>query len=195
MLPGISSYDPMRWTATINSGGELPLPARQRLYESIAGSGAQAEAFMSSLSLLCAQRAWPTWLAVFPGESAPMSLADLAVSEQLAPGRSAALTRGLWEVRGYLDDKYSLGEKAFTAIYAGFACWAVARDIAAGQRRNAEPVSEIELEPDDWEPCFFAPLATAGGALWEADVDNRARREFWHWFLASAVPLAAESVS
>jgi hypothetical protein len=49
-----------------------------------------------------------------------------------------------------------LGEEFFSAIYAGFACWAVIAD--ALEKRHEYPSlggSEQQISPEDWDASFF----------------------------------------
>ncbi len=99
------------------------------------------------------------------------------------------------EVKAHLDERLLLGEEYFAAVYAGFASWAVARDVLA--RNNQDSImgdSELQIPPDQWDPCFLASLALTGGAMWEGIGSAEVRHEFWEWYLTSAVPSAFMAV-
>jgi hypothetical protein len=126
-----------------------------------------------------------------------MDLAEAAVSN--IKGRAEVRTvpsDDLLEVKSYLDDKFLLGENYFAAVYAGFASWAVARDAVSPYRSESmSGDSERQVSPDEWDPCFFASLALTGGAVWEGIGSPDKRREFWNWYLTTAVPDAFASAS
>jgi Immunity protein Imm5 len=180
----------------IDAAGELPLTVRRRLRESLVallpGDGS-ALTFVAVLGLACAKRAWPVWRAAFPSEYQPMNLAETAVSRIREGGTSEAWNgRDLMKVKTYLDNKFLLGQEFFPAVYAGFASWAVSRDVLSWDHpKVTRGDTELEISPEEWDPCFLASLAIAGGAAWERiqNSDIR-RREFWHWFLTTAVPEA-----
>lgn len=147
--------------------------------------------FVAELGLMCAKRAWPVWRAKFPSESRPIDLAESAISGITEGGTSVARFRGEFiSVKTYLDNKFLLGPEYFSAIYAGFACWAVARDVLSGRHSGTvRGDNELEISPEEWDPCFMASLAVTGGAVWEGD-QKPDIREFWVWYLTAAVPQA-----
>jgi hypothetical protein len=122
-----------------------------------------------------------------------MDLAEAAISSiGMRSETSTEHSRNLLEVKTYLDNKLLLGQEYFPAVYAGFASWAVARDVLLS-RSSSEPMpgeSEFQIPPDEWDPCFFASLAITGGATWEGVGTPDVRRDFWDWYLATAVPEA-----
>jgi hypothetical protein len=120
---------------------------------------------------------------------------DLAEASLSTIGGSAetAMTHShdLMDVKTYLDNKLLLGRDYFPAVLAGFAAWAVARDIVSGSPlRSVSSESELKIPPDEWDPCFFASLAITGGAIWEGIEEPDKRHRFWNWYLTTAVPEA-----
>jgi hypothetical protein len=94
-------------------------------------------------------------------------------------------------MKTYLDNKFADGEDSFQAIYAGFACWAAARTVLLDPEPRTGVTSEREFDAEEWDASFLASLAYSGGATWEVDAgDLRKRREYWMWFITSAVPEA-----
>ena len=179
----------------IDTAGELPLPSRRRLRESLVRrlpDGRRSLNFVGLLGLACAKQAWPVWRTAFPSESRPMNLAEAAVFGIKEGSDSAGrLGSEFMGVKTYLDNKFLLGSEYFPAIYAGFACWAVARDVLSWVHGGpARGESEREISPEDWDPCFLASLAVTGGAVWEEGEESDKRREFWSWYLTAAVPEA-----
>jgi hypothetical protein len=177
----------------IDTAGELPLTVRRRLRESLVAllpGNESALAFVAMLGLACAKRAWPVWRTAFPSESRPMDLAEGAVSS-ITEGS----TSGAWDgsefmkVKTYLDNKLLLGQEYSPAVYAGFASWAVARDVLSWNHPKVTlRDTELEIDPEEWDPCFLATLAITGGATWEGVGRSDIRHEFWYWYLTTAVP-------
>jgi Immunity protein Imm5 len=67
------------------------------------------------------------------------------------------------------------------------------RDVLAPEATTLPPAeSELQLPPEDWDPCFFSSLALAGGATWDGLGDPQIRGAFWRWYLEEAVPNALE---
>lgn len=152
----------------------------------------RALTFVAVLGLACAKRAWPVWRTAFPYESQPMDLAETAVMSIREENGRGADGRDLMKVKANLDNKFLLGQEYFPAIYAGFASWAVTRDVLSWDHPKAtRGDNELEISPEEWDPCFLASLAVTGGATWEGIQNSDIkRREFWHWYLTAAVPEA-----
>jgi Immunity protein Imm5 len=180
----------------IDEGGELPYAARRQLLGQLAQylpDRNASVAFKGRLGLSCARRSWPVWQAAYPEETRPMAAAESVVTQAIAGQSDTA--RGqelLGEVKADLDERLLLGEAFFTAVYAGFSCWAAARDVLAPEAAPPPAESELQLSPEEWDPCFFSSLALAGGATWDGQGDPRIRRAFWRWYLEEAVPDALE---
>lgn len=179
----------------INAMGELPLAARQQLRESLIAllpDHGRALTLTAVLGFACAKRAWPVWQTAFPSESRPMDLAKSAVSsvsEGSIPGASDRSE--FMRVKTYLENKFLLGKESFPAVYAGFASWAVTRDVLSwGQPKITQGTTELEISPEEWDPSFLASLAVTGGATWEGIGRSEIRHEFWYWYLTAAIPEA-----
>ncbi|HEV2216185.1 MAG TPA: Imm5 family immunity protein [Candidatus Dormibacteraeota bacterium] len=177
----------------ITPAGELPLASRRRLIDNLdahlAGELGR-RSFHVSLGLNCAKRSWPVWQSRFPAEPKPMQMAESAVSGLLTDARGDTVTiRELGRLKTELDNKFLLGERFFTAVYGGFAAWAVVRDVLdTGHALVDDAASEFQTDAESWAPCFFASLAISGGATWEDSGDSARRRRFWVWYLQSAIP-------
>lgn len=179
----------------INIAGELPLTVRQQLRESLIAllpDHGRARTLVAVLGFACVKRAWPVWQAAFPSEPRPMDLAKSAVSSISEGSALGALDRSeFMKVKTYLDNKLLLGKEYFPAVYAGFASWAVTRDVLSwSQPRVTQGATELEISPEEWDPCFLASLAVTGGATWEMIGRSDIRNEFWSWYLTAAVPEA-----
>jgi hypothetical protein len=181
----------------IDERGELPYAARRQLLGQVARHLPDRHArvvFRGQLGLSCARRSWPVWEAAFPEETRPMAAAEAAVAQVTAGQPDTARGREvLGGLKADLDERLLLGETVFAAVYAGFSCWATARDVLAPEADTLPPAeSELQLSPEDWDPCFFSSLALAGGATWDGLGDPQIRGAFWRWFLEEAVPDALE---
>lgn len=167
----------------------------QRLADSLPGNGELAYADRAGirrelepeqllrLEELCARRVAGIWTARFPGDTRPIDVLEAALAAR------SGLDRELGELRAHLDNAFEHGEEAFPAIYAGNACWAAATDAVGDVGDEPEGDGELEIDPAEWSPCFYASIAEAGGATWEEGVgDSAKRREFWRWYLLEALP-------
>ncbi|MBO0805937.1 MAG: hypothetical protein J2P25_23055 [Nocardiopsaceae bacterium] len=189
------------YVASIDASGELPLRTRDLLTKKIGdlldGDLDIFNAYTVLLGIKCAERVWPIWERMFPDDKEPIELARRAVHSIItrSPGETPTV-REVGLLHSNFDNKFPLGEKFFTAIYAGLACWAVARDVIApfvdmdfeDDPGSDESESEIDIDHDDWEAGYYASIAVAGGATWEDTGDPEKRRQFWIWYLTSAVP-------
>lgn len=184
----------VKYIQEIDAAGELPLGARRRLRKSLENllPDEDRNKFGVLLGLACAKRAWPVWRTAFPSESQPIGLAEAAASSIKNVGAISGPSENEFTVlKANLDNKFLLGSEYFSAIYAGFACWAVTRDaIFQDSGSGVYGDSELRVSPEDWDPCFFASLAVAGGAIWEGNERSDIRHEFWRWYLECAVPEA-----
>jgi hypothetical protein len=181
------------FTREIDTAGELPLATRRRLKEDLIGrlpGDGNALRFIAALGLTCAKQVWPVWRTAFPAEFRPMRLAEAVVSSVNQRNVSAVSAEEEFSsVKTDLDNKLLLGPAYFRAIFAGFACWAVARDVLTwNSRLVVQGDNELQVSPEDWDPCFFASLAKTGKAVWEGNEESGVRREFWTWYLTSAIP-------
>jgi Immunity protein Imm5 len=169
-----------RLAGNLPENGELSYRDRRELRAELAPDA------LLRLETRCARHALPVWAAASGPDEAPASLMDDALRAPDQPG----LDRRLAELKTMLDNLFERGEEFFPAIYAGFACWAVARNATGHRPPEPDVTGELEIDPMSWTPCFLASLAHAGGAVWEDTGDPRRRREYWTWYLLEAVPAA-----
>jgi hypothetical protein len=190
--------DALAFANAIDDQGELPYAARRQLLDQLLTQHLPNQharvAFRGQLGLSCARRSWSVWEATFPEETGPMAAAESAVAQAIADQTDKARERDvLGELKADLDERLLLGEAFFAAVYAGFSCWATVRDVLAPEATTLPPAeSELQLPPEDWDPCFFSSLALAGGATWDGLGDPQIRGAFWRWYLEEAVPNALE---
>lgn len=89
-----------------------------------------------------------------------------------------------------VEDVLYANEKDHRPAYAGFSCVSALSTVLYDEQFDLDAKSEADIEPDQWDSAFYSSLAIGGGAIWENDValDNKARREFWEWYLNKAIP-------
>ena len=178
----------------IDENGELPFAKRRWLQEELKQRVVSQRSDLAWLALevISAHKVEHIWKEQFPSDTDPVDLLRLADSYLTNDENVDALTKLSPNVKTLLDDKLGLGEDYFCAVYAGFACWAAAGNIAYGPSDlTDEGASELEVEPEFWDASFYASLAWNGAAVWEEGIgDSAKRREFWTWFICEAVPQA-----
>lgn len=84
-----------------------------------------------------------------------------------------------------------LDDEKFDAIYAGLAVTFCAYEVIKHQVIN-DDTDEFDDEPDEWSSCFFASLASNGGAADTDDIDAEKNKQFWYWFLDDALAMAQQ---
>jgi Immunity protein Imm5 len=156
-------------TATPSSSGlrntrEWSSESRIRLAQRLPDRHARI-AFRGRLGLSCARRSWPVWQAAFPEETKPMAAAEAAVAQAIAGKPDTAHGRELLgELKTDLDERLLFGEALFAAVYAGFSCWATVRDmLEPGATSLPVAESELQLDLEDWDPCFSRRSRWPGG--------------------------------
>jgi hypothetical protein len=160
--------DPIDVKGAIDSeSGEMPLDKRRSLRASIEREDPGG---WMELERRAVDRVLPLWLQAYPNRALLVSRsADEPLRDSL---------------RTFIDNRTAAGDP-MQPLYAGLA-W-----LALGRQSETESMppdrrSELDLDPDEWDASFYASLAEAGGATWEADADSRARRRFWEWYLGEA---------
>jgi hypothetical protein len=186
LIPRNADNRSQLWTF-IDDRGDLPAPTRLQVLRGLLLHEGDLSGLETALGMQCAERVWGYWTDVFPGDDSPIRLLRYL---QTYLDRSSTVRSQVSQLRGRLDVLLSLDHPPMRAVAAGFAVWAACRDLAFGRDADAPLVSEYEADPLDWSPCFYASIAVAGGASWEANSDASARRGFWMWFLAEAADLA-----
>jgi hypothetical protein len=168
----------------ITPDGELPLPSRQAILAGIIRAEpdrAMADRLWAGIELECARHAWPIWQSVFPDDNLPLDVAERSYANLLA-GRTEELNRELGTLQSHLENA-GVTATSTAPVMAGYASWAAAWASWNGPQPT-DAASEFDLDVDDWDACFFAATAVAGGAVWEPDVGNpNTRRAFWEWYL------------
>ena len=176
---------------SIDENGELPLLKRYWLGELLQSHNDQDIDPWLALESISAHKVQDIWKQYFASEQFPIEVLSIADSLIISGGDTSHMEKLLAESKTALDNKFLLGEDYFQGVYAGFAMWAAARNVAYGNEIDDEASSEMDLEPEEWDASFFASMAWAGGAVWEGEIaDSDKRREFWTWFINEALPAA-----
>lgn len=145
------------------------------------------------LEFACAARVLPLYVASYRGDVAKRII-ELAADCRDSPRVRDHLPALLGELQSslmvILDASPSGG--ALRAAYAGHAV------LAAGWTAIGDPMAwqgepELECDPESWTAAFYASMAEAGGAPWEAGTDVAARRTFWSWYVGAYRRLAQQS--
>ncbi|WP_433205359.1 Imm5 family immunity protein [Dactylosporangium sp. CS-047395] len=177
----------------ISPDGELKWSTRMQLHEALRVlKGTDGLRSYLRLSAACAVRAWPVWLERFDDDLPYASPVQGATPEQ----PELALTSDpieLGRLATFLDNRMRLGSDTFPAVAAGLSCWAVDRDSFRGAPVEPSGDDELDVDSEDWEASYFASIAVAGGAIWEAGADSARRRAFWVWYLQEAVPASYDA--
>ena len=169
--------------SAITPDGELPFANREAILASIIESEpdrAVAERLWAEIELECARHVWPIWQTAFPDDKLPLELADRSYRNRMAHG-DENLDGELARLQAHLDN-IRVADVGEAPLAAGHACVAAAHATTQDHDR-AGARSELDLDPDEWDACFYAALAAAGGAVWDGLGDRTRRRAYWEWYL------------
>ena len=98
------------------------------------------------------------------------------------------LEKAYFDFKTNLDDKFLLGEEFFRGIYAGFSSWSAVGTVLYDSALEINAESEITVSPEEWDSSFYAAMAISNGVTWENIGDVESRKQFWQWYLDSAIP-------
>src|SRR5215813_13350294 len=184
-----------------NERGELLLPARKRLWaamgsrivvgsKAILGPGVRRR---TRLALLTTERVLSIWEQTFPTNLGPKHM--LATAEEYLAQRIDFKTA--WDLKNRFWGK--LENLGSIAVTVGFAACQVVTTALNDERFNPEDIEtelfDHNLDPYEWDASFYASVAYAGSAPWEAESNSTRREEFWEWYIKEAVPRVWNSVS
>jgi hypothetical protein len=189
-----------------NNSGELVLPARKLIWSAmgpckmegtraIVGPGLQRR---TRLAVLAVRHVLPIWERALPTNREPQRMLEIAEEYlgQVIDFRTAwNLKNQFWgELEsGRISDRRSI------AIAVGFGAAKVVTTALNDQLLDSDNLeSELldhNLDPYQWDASFYASVAYAGSAPWQAELNADGRRKFWEWYIKVAVPRAWDSVS
>jgi len=189
-----------------STNGALSRPARCRIYASFGPAGNRRDSsgkpagveFTQGLrrryrlAELSAQKVLPIWDALI-GSQDP--------AEMLQVGRDYLGGKMTWEdawkrknsFSGGLRNATSLERSKFCAVYAGWASVSVVGLAMTDEYMGDPELDDSDLDWEQWDAAYFAAAAYAKDAPLGEDCDKARLREFWDWYLHSAVPLAYTS--
>jgi hypothetical protein len=169
----------------LDGSGDLPHQVRVALHRDLqAATGRDQFPAYLEVSAACAVRVWPIWRAAFSDDLPWASPAPSATVDD----PKLRFTRNPFELsrlHTFLDNRLWARPESGAAAAAGYACWAVNRDLLNG----GPPSRHLDRQPDfdNQEPAWYASVAEAGTTRDDRN-DPSARRAFWTWYLTQAVP-------
>ena len=172
-----------------SSVGELELPLRRLLWNTITvdKSGAEKKVILTALDVVCVKRAGSIWSQKFGSEDglASILLAATGAAAKTIPEDKALRIRDEFYVFVVEDQEYD--EDEYPAMFVGHAA---ANSIATAIDDFSFDPSDLrndrDLDPEAFEPSYLVASAFAGGL--GDDGDTERRRQFWEWYLNTAVP-------
>jgi len=186
-----------------STDGSLSRSARCRIYVSFGPARKRREPQRGAeltqglrrryrLAELSAQKVLPIWDTLI-GSKDP--------AEMLEVGRDYLAGKMTWEdawrrknsFSGGLRNTTSLEPSKFHAVYAGWASVLVVGVALSDEFMGKPELKDSDLDWEQWDASFFAATAYAKDAPWGEECDKVLLREFWEWYLHSAVPTAYAS--
>jgi hypothetical protein len=168
--------------------GDLPLAYRKRLWSTITEgtSDEEKKITLTQLDSLCVRHAEFIWAEKFGNThdiDRILSIAQDTATDNITK-KTALDIRDDFYVDVVENQEYE--QKEYPVMFVGHAA---ANTIATATDDFVyDPTdrrTDIELDPDAFEPSFLVASALAGGM--EEDGDVMLRREFWEWYLSIAV--------
>lgn len=177
--------------------GDLPLNFRRDVWRAIgprwtpkSKSVSQPHMLRFRLAEASVRKVLPVWDAAFSEDNAPQHLLEVAnaiIAGDIGHKQAKAGWNENWT---YFDDLAYDNEALQPAVMVGYAANQLMLVAMQDEQFPAAPdpelVTDQELEPRDFDPALLASIAAAGGAIWEAKTNKKARRAFWNWWVASA---------
>jgi Immunity protein Imm5 len=184
---------------------DLRLGFRRRFWSSFDESGPRSfpeaghhrRVRLSAVSIL---KVLPLWDSLLPSDRAPQEALELA--ENLLKGSidcefSNKAYHRLWTHSESVTEEFQQDQKGTSVVIIAFGALRV---IAGAQsdgiyqcESTNDRLTDADIDPPNSEASFFAAAAYSGGAVWEPESDKQKRREFWTWWLTSAVKVAIEA--
>jgi hypothetical protein len=185
--------------------GELPLPYRRAIWKAMGPSTRVPSGLPDglgyrrsvALDAITVQHVLPFWKRAYPDDDRPeqmLRLADAVVRRQV-DWKVADQTKG-----SFATDLDDLESDDYVPRYVGDAAVrVVSTAIADGYSDAIGPDTlDEDLDPFQWDSSYIASLAAADFGAEVPGEDERTqerRREFWRWYLDTAVPAAYRAVS
>lgn len=186
--------------------GELTLGYRQLIcgglgpcwdFTDASGSG-RAYRMRVNLAVLTMQKVLPWWEHAWPDNRLPHQLLN-AASDVMNGTRdrknSGSAADSAWTECDNIAFQHQ-DPSSQLAVLVGYGAVQALRMAVVDRSPDPETVnlalSDADVDPDEIDPFGCAAMVWAGGALWGEKSDPTKRREFWEWWLGTAIPTVAE---
>ncbi len=180
---------------TGHPAGDLDLGYRHAIWAALGPRGSSdGRARRTTLALLSAKHVLPSWTKAYPHDDTALRLIDLTNGVASGAVDAAAAKAALETAWGELDELEMQGGE-ISALSAGYAAAAALRaalhDELFDDGHLDLTVTDADVDPEWTDAAFAAAAAHAGGPLGSTTADPARRRDFWRWWLETAVPEAA----
>lgn len=142
----------------------------------------------SLLAITCARKTLGVWESALPQDRRPHELLELLTNSFQGGVEAELLEQKNNLFIAQVQDVLFTGPELHPTAYAGFSCSAAVAQLLYDLVPEPSERGEVEVDPQDWGAEFFSSLAYCGGAVWDGIGTPEARKEFWQWYLVSAVP-------
>jgi hypothetical protein len=189
-----------------SADGELPKAFRIRLWKSFGPRRPEGSLALPAgpevvaryqLERLCVAKALPIWQKRFPSDKTLTAVIACADQVLLDRSKVAAAQRRCDESWLFADNiSASLFDLTPAKQYIAQVAYAASRLLAvaiADQSYNELDVDDsmyLAFNPCLEDPALSASCAISKGSPFETGSDNNLRRNFWRWYLRSAIPKA-----
>jgi len=181
---------------------DLPLGYRHAIYAKL---GPRLEVSRNNaghkrrtvLAFLTVQHVLPLWEKARPHDDTPHQI--LAKVEQVMSSWEAgsldlqSVQREAGEFWTYMDN-VALESSGKDVVEVGYAAVEALHTAVADEEFDPSAIdynlTDEDVDAYEHDAAFAATVNYAGGATWEPDSDATKRREFWSWWLTSAIPAA-----
>lgn len=188
-----SLIDQAKAEVKVSPDGELRLPQREALWTVIASSAGDdlsARTLLTALDAACVRQVMNIWWRVFPHDDGPSRMLDLAraVLAGAVPEAQARRIRDDFYVDAVDDREYR--PEDYPAMDVAQAATRTVATALVGKPYDAEEadLQDADEDPEDLDTSYLAACAYSGGPLGRHD--PAARRDFWLWYLETAIPEA-----
>jgi hypothetical protein len=131
------------------------------------------------------------WNVATGNDSTPLRCFDIVNKHKiLSPDAANFELKRLWS---HCDNLLWENDGDTGSLMVGFGAIQLAREAVFGPITCSKVTSsstDLDIEPSENDPSFFAAAAFAGGAPWEEEANKIKRLEFWIWWLNETLQIA-----
>ncbi len=176
-----------------SSTGDLSLPTRRMIWSKIcelSKNNHTAHRILTALDTLCVKHTISKWHKVFPNDNGPDRMLEIA--QQVLDGKIDIRNAMRLRDEFYADvvEKRKYKPHEYPAMFVGHA--AASTVLTAIVELDESPgfftKQDEDLDPESYEPSYLTASAYSEGFLGKGDTGKR--REFWLWYLETAIPQA-----